>query len=207
MFKNFKKGFNNMTKSFTDKEKQKKTNHSESETESRDDSSQESLKKETLEASDGAQKNEFEELKAKNIELEEKIKKCLYALSEKENDLRKIRNDLENQGKITLQRFIRSTGPAIDDLIRILEKSDDNALKMVFAKLIKAFEENKVFISMPKPGDDFDPEIHNAVSSVSNKELKNGTVVASMSASYKVFESPVLSAMVVVNDTTESSCE
>lgn len=207
MFENFKKGFNNMTKNFTDKEK-KKSNSNDNINESENQTCGESLQKEKLDTEINAQNNELEELKAKNLQLEEKIKTCLYALSEKDNDLKKIRNDLENQGKLVLQKFVKSTGPAIDDLIRILEKSDDNALKMVFAKLIKAFEENKVWISMPKAGEDFDPQMHNAVSSISNKALKNGVIAAAMSASYKVFDMTVLSAMVVVNniDSEDSEC-
>jgi len=57
---------------------------------------------------------------------------------------------------------------------------------------------------MPQIGDEFNPEMHNAVSSISDPKLKNGVIAASMSGSYSVFGTVVLNAMVVVNNLDES---
>ena len=186
MFNKFKKGLKDMKKNFTENELKKKNPNN--------------TKQEKI----SPEKEEIQFLKKENQELKDKIQNCLYALAGKEDDLKKMKNDLENQGKFVLQKFIKSTGPSIDDLMRILNKSEDSALKMVFSKLLKAFEENKVVITMPQVGDEFNPEMHNAVSSVSDPKLKNGVIAASMSGSYSVFGTVVLNAMVVVNNLDES---
>lgn len=198
MFDKFKKGLKDMKKNFTENELKKKgASANNNQAENNNEQKQES---ETT----NPEQEQIESLKKENQDLKDKIQNCLYVLAEKENDLKKMKNDLENQGKLVLQKFIRSTGPSIDDLMRILNKSEDNALKMVFSKLLKAFEENKVLISMPQVGEEFNPEMHNAVSSVSDPKLKNGAIAAAMSGSYSVFGTVVLNAMVVVNNLDES---
>jgi molecular chaperone GrpE len=201
MFDKFKKSLKNMKKNFTENELKKKNPNHKSD-KSLDDEQEVDLKDEVSSSNENHEKI-IESLKKENADLKEKIQNCLYTLASKEDDLRKMKNDIENQGKFVLQKFIKSTGPSIDDLMRILNKSDDNALKMVFSKLLKAFEENKIVISMPEVGDKFDPEIHNAISSVSDPKLENGVIAASMSGSYSVYGTSVLNAMVVVNNKEE----
>ena len=200
MFNKFKKGLKDMKKNFTENELKKKNPNNTTEEEILGDDKKNNTKQEKI----SPEKEEIQFLKKENQELKDKIQNCLYALAGKEDDLKKMKNDLENQGKFVLQKFIKSTGPSIDDLMRILNKSEDSALKMVFSKLLKAFEENKVVITMPQVGDEFNPEMHNAVSSVSDPKLKNGVIAASMSGSYSVFGTVVLNAMVVVNNLDES---
>jgi len=143
-------------------------------------------------------KNEIEQLKKENLELKDKVEKCLYVIAEKDNIIKKTKNDIVNESQLALQKFIKSNGSAIDDLMRILRKSDDNALKMVFNKFIKSFEDNNIIIKFPEKGDTFDPMIHNAVSCIVDSQSKDNTVADAMSAYYIVCDKVILNAMVVV---------
>lgn len=143
-------------------------------------------------------KNEIEQLKKENLELKDKVEKCLYVIAEKDNIIKKTKNDIVNESQLALQKFIKSNGSAIDDLMRILRKSDDNALKMVFNKFIKSFEDNNIIIKFPEKGDAFDPMIHNAVSCIVDSQSKDNTVADAMSAYYIVCDKVILNAMVVV---------
>jgi molecular chaperone GrpE len=135
-----------------------------------------------------------------NNELKQKIESLMYIIANKENIIKKMENDIKEQSKISLRKFVKSTGVAIDDLVRILEKTENDALKMVLSKLFKAFEENNITIYKPQVGDEFNPEMHNAVSSIKHNEMKTGQIAQSMSSCYKVFDTTILNAMVIVVD-------
>jgi len=135
MFDKFKKGLKDMKKNFTENELKKKGENHQPE----NNNPQKEQEDQKISEKINSEKEEIESLKKENQELKDKIQNCLYVLAEKENDLKKMKNDLENQGKLVLQKFIKSTGPSIDDLMRILNKSEDNALKMVFFKAPQSF--------------------------------------------------------------------
>lgn len=193
-FKGFKK---NMEKKFTQAEEAKKTTKNNQSQDTTENLSKQSLSEDyaqdqqALLAENQKLQLEMEQIKKRNEEL-------MYALASKENDNRRLLNEIENEKRKALQKFTKSISVSFDDLLRILKNNENDAIRMVFNKLMKALEENHLHIITPKKGDVFDPQVHNAISSIQSNEMPNGTIADVLSSCYKVYDQVVNTAMVVV---------
>ena len=68
-------------------------------------------------------------------------------------------------------------------------------LEMMFTQLQKCFEKLNIS-SFGEVGEDFDPQLHNAISSVDNSELKSDTIALVYQKGYKVGDKIIRHCMV-----------
>lgn len=149
--------------------------------------------------------------KIKNLEntisdLQEKEKKLLYALAEKENQINLLRQDVVLERESFAIKFIKSISKELDDLFRIMdamtnknpEDSMIQALKSNADKFIKALEKINVKVTLPKIGDDFDDKFHDAITQIPDENLENGKIANVASACYMYGDKVISHAMVVV---------
>ena len=150
--------------------------------------------------------NEMLDLQKAIVELQEKEKKLLYVLAEKENHINLLKQDMVFDKEAFAIKFIRTISKELDDLFRIMhvmtEKNKDDplisALKVNCDKFIVALEKINIKVILPKIGDDFDDKFHNAITQIKDENLKNGKVAQVASACYILGEKVITHAMVVV---------
>ena len=91
--------------------------------------------------------------------------------------------------------------PLADSLDRALQASQNapeefrKGLEMMFTQLQKCFEKLNIS-SFGEVGEDFDPQLHNAISSVDNSELKSDTIALVYQKGYKVGDKIIRHCMV-----------
>jgi len=96
---------------------------------------------------------------------------------------------------------IKELLPFADSLDRALEASQNapeefkKGLDMMYSQVQKAFEKLNIS-SFGEIGEDFDPELHNAISSVENDELKSDTIAMVYQKGYKVGDKIIRHCMV-----------
>ncbi len=139
-------------------------------------------------------------------EMQDKEKKLLYLLAEKENQINLLRQDIIVEKESFSIKFIKTISKELDDLFRIMnilvEENPDNstiqALKANSEKFIKAMEKMNVRVILPQKGDDFDSSMHNAIAQVKDESLENGKIAQVASACYIMGEKVISHAMVIV---------
>ena len=91
--------------------------------------------------------------------------------------------------------------PIADNIDRALEASKNapeefrKGLEMISSQLAKTFEKLNI-TSFGEVGEQFDPEFHNAISSVDNDELESDTIAVVYQKGYKVGDKIIRHAMV-----------
>ena len=147
------------------------------------------------------------ELKAKLIDVEEKL---LRALAENDNLRKRHDKEIEDNSKYAIKDFSYSILSVADNLTRAIESipknelENNDILKNLFVgieatqkDLSNVLERHgiKKFNSRDKK---FDPEIHQAVSK-KNSEKAEGVILEEMQSGYKIGERLLRAAMVVVS--------
>ena len=148
---------------------------------------------------EGVENNEIVKLTNEKIAIEEKLAKVLYALAESEDYKKRLLNSIELEGDKVLQKFTKAISAPFDDLLRVLNREKNEALQMIFNKLLKALGDNKIEIVQPCVGDEFDPEIHNAISTIPNPDIESGKIADVLSFCYKANGKVVVTSMVVLS--------
>lgn len=91
--------------------------------------------------------------------------------------------------------------PIIDNLERAIAAAEDSPMKsgveMVLTQALKAFENLNVF-PVGNPGDEFDPQIHNAVMHVDDESLGESVIAEVFQKGYKLGDKVVRHALVKV---------
>ena len=139
-------------------------------------------------------------------EVKEKEKKLLYVLAEKENQINLLRQDIIFEKESFAIKFIKSISKELDDLFRIMnaltqKHKDDTmiqALKVNSDKFIAALGKMNVSVLLPKIGDDFDSNLHNAITQIEDKNLEDGKIAQVASACYLLGDKVISHAMVIV---------
>ena len=91
--------------------------------------------------------------------------------------------------------------PIADNIDRALDASKNapeefrKGLEMISNQLAKSFEKLNI-TSFGKPGDAFDPEFHNAISSIDSEELESDTIAVVYQKGYKIGDKIIRHAMV-----------
>jgi molecular chaperone GrpE len=141
-------------------------------------------------------------------EAQEKEKKLLYVLAEKENQINLLRQDMIFEKESYAIKFIKSISKELDDLFRIMnaitEKNPEDptiyALKVNCDKFIAALEKMNVKVILPKIGDVFDSNLHNAITQIKDEKLESGTIAQVASACYLLGDKVISHAIVIVVD-------
>ena len=91
--------------------------------------------------------------------------------------------------------------PILDNLERAISAAEDSPMKsgveMVLTQALKAFEAMNVF-PVGAPGDEFDPQIHNAVMHVDDESLGENTIAEVLQKGYRLGDKVVRHALVKV---------
>ena len=140
-------------------------------------------------------------------ELKEARDQVLRAQAEVQNTRRRAEQDVERARKYALERFCAELLPVVDNLERALESAsgDDEQVRPIAEGVeltLKSFLNAlaKFNIEPVDPaGEPFDPQYHQAMSSVENPDVEPNTVVAVMQKGYTLNGRLVRPAMVMVS--------
>ncbi len=156
---------------------------------------------------DGASAEAGDDDAALAAELAEARDQVLRAQAEVQNTRRRAEQDVERARKYALERFCSELLPVVDNLERALESAsgDDEQLRPIAEGVeltLKSFLNalGKFNIEPVDPaGEPFDPQFHQAMSSVENPDVEPNTVVAVMQKGYTLNGRLVRPAMVMVS--------
>ena len=132
---------------------------------------------------------------------------ALRAQADAQNVKRRAEQDVEKARKFALERFAGELLPVVDNLERALEAAsgDDEAIKpiaegveLTLKSFIDVLGKNKVDVLDPQ-GEPFDPNLHQAITMVENKEVEPNTVTAVMQKGYSLNGRLIRPAMVMVS--------
>ncbi|MCY9447487.1 nucleotide exchange factor GrpE [Bacillus haynesii] len=165
---------------------------------------------ETAEADATAEDTQTEmlekQLKELQESLEEKENKLLRVQADFENYKRRARLDLEAAEKYRSQRIISELLPALDNFERALQLDPDNeqtksllqGMEMVHRQILEALK-NEGVEQIPSVGEQFDPNMHQAVMQVEDEAYESNAVVEELQKGYKLKDRVIRPSMVKVN--------
>jgi len=146
------------------------------------------------------------QLKELQERLEEKENKLLRVQADFENYKRRARLDLEAAEKYRSQRIISDLLPALDNFERALQIDPDNeqtksllqGMEMVHRQILEALK-NEGVEQIPSVGEQFDPNMHQAVMQVEDEAYESNAVVEELQKGYKLKDRVIRPSMVKVN--------
>ncbi|GIN75012.1 nucleotide exchange factor GrpE [Bacillus paralicheniformis] len=146
------------------------------------------------------------QLKELQERLEEKENKLLRVQADFENYKRRARLDLEAAEKYRSQRIISELLPALDNFERALQIDPDNeqtksllqGMEMVHRQILDALK-NEGVEQIPSVGEQFDPNMHQAVMQVEDEAYESNAVVEELQKGYKLKDRVIRPSMVKVN--------
>ena len=132
-------------------------------------------------------------------ELENQLKQ---ALADYQNLKRDMQKRLDFEEEVIRADVLKSVIELADDIDLAVDHVDDEkgwreGVSMILEKFRKVIDDMGAEIMEVKPGDEFDPEIHEAVGVV--YEGKDGTIASILQNGYKMGDIIVRPARVVVN--------
>ena len=152
--------------------------------------------------------DELEQLKEENKKLKEDY---LRAYADAENTKRRCAQEIEKNNKYAISNFAKSLLSVADNLDRALKsipedkKNDCEHLKnlltgveMTQHELDKVFEKFGIK-KMDIIGTKFDPNYHQVIQEVEDKEKPNGTIISELQSGYMINDRILREAMVVVS--------
>ena len=156
---------------------------------------------ETTETKETAVDESAEKIKALEAQLAAEKEKLLRTAAEYANF--RSRSEREKLGIYAnaVSDTIKELLPIADSLDRARESSKDapeefrKGLEMINNQLLKAFEKLNI-TSFGEVGDVFDPELHNAISSVDNDEMDSDTIAMVYQKGYKTGDKIIRHCMV-----------
>jgi len=170
----------------------KKDNQSSDDSKSTKDSTEENKDLNTL---------SYEELLQKVIDSEDEV---LRSRAELENFKKRTSNEITNALKYANSELLSSLIPIITSLEKALEnsKEEKNIDKEGILLILNSFEktlEDFNIVPITPTGKEFDPEKHEAVSTVNNQGEKNNIVINTLERGWELNERVIKPALVVVN--------
>ena len=165
---------------------------------------EEKLQADQSEPSEEQGGNQIEELQQKLSTLGEQL---LREQAEMQNVRRRAQRDIESAHKYALEKFATELLSVVDNLERAIDAidEDDESQKSVAEGLeltLKSFSEvlAKYNVEAVEPqGQPFDADLHQAVSTVPNKDLEPNTVINVFQKGYTLNGRLIRPAMVVVS--------
>lgn len=172
-------------------------------------------KETTAEAENTAEAEKVEETKGKKSKKDdEKVKKLEEELAAQKDKYMRLAAEYDNYRKRTanekLSIYDDATAKAVTELLPVadsvrmaldnLANADPEIIKgieLISNQLAKSFEKLKIE-SFGKIGDEFDPNLHNAISKVESEELGENTIAQVFQTGYKIGDKIIRHAMVQV---------
>lgn len=172
-------------------------------------------KETTAEAENTAESEKVEETKDKKSKKDdEKVKKLEEELAAQKDKYMRLAAEYDNYRKRTanekLSLYDDATAKAVTELLPVadsvrmaldnLANADPEIVKgieLISNQLDKSFEKLKIE-SFGKIGDEFDPNLHNAISKVESEELGENTIAQVFQTGYRIGDKIIRHAMVQV---------
>ncbi len=134
----------------------------------------------------------------------ENYDKFLRAAADLDNYRKRVARDRDELIRSTRESVINALLPALDNLERALEHSAPDTplhegLLQVQKQFQRALGDFGLAEIIAKPGDTFDPSLHEAVSQIASADFAEGTVVEQMHSAYKIGNRLLRPARVVVS--------
>lgn len=149
--------------------------------------------------------------------MEQKIEDLLAEVEEKQDQYLRTRADFENYKKRVQRDASRSYQDAMtsvmkiflsaaDDLERALKNSPEgqefqswlNGIELIHQKLINQMKNQGVERLDVNPGDEFDPNIHEAITQEDHPDFEDGQIIEVVQPGYRISERIIRPAMVRV---------
>jgi molecular chaperone GrpE len=143
-----------------------------------------------------------------NDKLAQKDDEILRVAAEAANLQKRLQRDLDNTRKFANDKIIKAMIPVMDSFDKALEVIDDEACEVTTEAMVegtqnthkifaKVLEDNGIEIVNPI-GEQFDPEMHEAMSMVPSPEHEKNTIVNVFQKGYLLNGRVIRAAMVVV---------
>ena len=174
------------------------------------------IPEEEIQTEETVEEVEAEAVEAEDIpdEREEKIKALESELAAQKDRYMRLAAEYDNYRKRTANEklgiYDDATAKAVTELLPVadsvrmalenLKDSDPEIIKgveLIKTRLGRSFEKLKIE-SYGEVGDEFDPNLHNAVSMVDSDELKSNQIAAVFQTGYKIGDKIIRHAMVQV---------
>lgn len=148
-----------------------------------------------------------DQLTAMEKKVEEYKDKTVRYRAEMENFRRRAERDVANAHKYGTEKLLMDLLPIVDSMVRGLEspeshdphaKSMREGIGLTLDLLHKTLSKHGVKIIDPKPGESFNPELHEAMSAVKDPKAKPNTVVQVVQKGYELNGRVLRAAMVIV---------
>ncbi|NEN74998.1 nucleotide exchange factor GrpE [Pelistega sp. NLN82] len=142
------------------------------------------------------------ELQEQVLSLKDQV---LRAHAEMENIRRRSQEDVTKARKFGTESFAESLIPVKDSLEAALAVEEQavehlkEGLETTLRQLISAFERNQLKEIAPNQGDKFDPNIHQAISSVPNPDVEANCIVQTLQKGYTIADRVLRPALVIVS--------
>lgn len=124
--------------------------------------------------------------------------KALRAAAELDNVRRRVERESATLQKYALERILGDLIAVNDSLELALQATQDQGVQLTHKQLWAALERNGVSVIDPK-GEPFNPELHEAVSTLESAELPPNHVLTVMQKGYRLHDRLLRPAMVVVS--------
>ena len=144
---------------------------------------------------------ELAEVQSKNADLADQY---LRAKADSENARRRAEDEISKSRKFAIESFADSLLPVIDSLEAGLAIQDasikqiQEGAEATLRQLLSALERNKISPINPNPGDKFDPNFHQAISTVPSEQEAN-SVVTVLQKGYVIAERVMRPALITVS--------
>ncbi len=145
-----------------------------------------------------------DELAAAKAEAAANWDKFLRAAADLDNYRKRVAREREELIRSARESVIHALLPALDNLERALDHSEEgtplhDGLLQVQKQFQRALADFGVTEIVAKPGDPFDPSIHEAVSHIASADHPEGTVVEQLHSAYRIGDRLLRPARVVVS--------
>jgi len=145
------------------------------------------------------------EVKEENSELAKANDRFLRLAADFENFKKHTAAEKEKSRSIIVSDTVKMMLPILDDLERAVEsaKNETSAIKegveKVLQKAISSFEAYGI-TAFGKRGEDFDPQIHNAIMTCADEDLGEGKIAEVLQKGYKINDTIIRYALVKVSE-------
>ncbi|MBA1354203.1 MULTISPECIES: nucleotide exchange factor GrpE [Staphylococcus] len=168
--------------------------------------SQDNLQKENSEDIDADIDPKDEEIQQLKNNVQEEEEKYLRLYAEFENYKRRIQKENQTMKAYKAQNVLNDILPTIDNIERALQiegedeqfKSLQKGVEMVYESLLNALKNNGLE-KIEAEGQQFDPNVHQAVVQDDNPDYESGQVTQELQTGYKLKERVLRPSMVKVN--------
>jgi len=147
---------------------------------------------------------ELTQLKADAAKATENWDKFLRAAADHENFRKRVVREKEELSRAAREAVISTLLPALDNLERALDHSPEGTplhegLLQVQKQFERALGEFGLIEITAKPGDPFNPVLHEAISHIESNDHPDGTVIQQIQSGYKLGDKLLRAARVAVS--------